>query len=91
MQGSLRTLLSEETEQYFWYNRGKQLALDIAQGLDFLHSRDLVRSGSCPCTSLTPYMLVAAEKRRSKNSKFAGFFCFFDHLPSSIGLLGRNY
>ena len=44
MQGNVRQLIAEDTETPFWYGRGKQVALSVAQGLELLHSRELVMS-----------------------------------------------
>ena len=41
--GDLRQALSADNDnQLNWWNGGKQIALDIAKGLAFLHSRNVI-------------------------------------------------
>lgn len=45
-QGDLRTALYhdliEDAHEFDWDNKGKQIALDVAQGLHFLHTSGVV-------------------------------------------------
>jgi serine/threonine protein kinase len=44
--GDLRNVLSRElhngTHEFDWYNKGKDVALAVARGLNFLHNNNVV-------------------------------------------------